>query len=750
MTGFYFIYVFGTQPKSFPLPKTVYLIYHTNRNQTTYFRKDYDMHYSKKMFPLCITLSVGIIISGISYTPSANAEIKTASSPDNLSSISRVVSNVSGDVIHYDYVDKYGNSIDLSSASDNTGDKISLKKHGNLLSSYNLNDYGLNTSIKDQGYSGACWSFAAVKAMESNSILNGLLTLDTADFSENHLAWYTYHPSNDTSDLLYNEGYSISSFPGSSSKNSTIVYDNGGNALMAVGTLASWKGAELESNFPFNADTQSEYESMASTMSSKDSSLCYSSYAHLQQANCYDDSSIEEIQQAILETGALDISIYYTDSGFEYGTDGNHVKDGVSYYQTEYSIPDIAKVAANHCVTIVGWDDNYSKNNFQSTPAGDGAWLIANSYGSSFNDGGYFWLSYYEPSITDVYSFEIEAADNYDYNYQYDALGWSDGLCFNSQDITGANVFTADSSANQTLNAVSFYTLSDDQSYTVSIYTDLTGSTPDTGTLVNQCTITGTENYSGYHTVSLDTPCEIKAGSKFAVAVTYHHKDGSKTDASLPIESSSWNQSGLSATYTSSPGQSFIFSKDTWYDCTSDYVIAASGICNNICIKAFTSNNNITLSPTGITLGKGESYKLSAKLSGDFSDDTVTYTSSDKSIVTVNSAGKATAVGVGTATVTGALNDGSISTITVTVKKAPTYIKTVPSNSKTVKKGKTFRIKTKLSAGSASQKITYTSSNKKVAKVNSTGRVTAKKKGKATITVKTYNNKKAVIKVTVK
>ena len=59
----------------------------------------------------------------------------------------------------------------------------------------------------------------------------------------------------------------------------------------------------------------------------------------------------------------------------------------------------------------------------------------------------------------------------------------------------------------------------------------------------------------------------------------------------------------------------------------------------------------------------------------------------------------------------------------------------VPAN-KTLKKGKSFTINPKLTPSGAEAKITYSSSNKKVATVDAKGKVTAKKAGKANITVK--------------
>ena len=67
-----------------------------------------------------------------------------------------------------------------------------------------------------------------------------------------------------------------------------------------------------------------------------------------------------------------------------------------------------------------------------------------------------------------------------------------------------------------------------------------------------------------------------------------------------------------------------------------------------------------------------------------------------------------------------------------------------------MKKGKSKKIAYSLSKGSASGKITFKSANKKIAAVDENGKITGKKKGKPKITLKTYNGKKATVKVVVK
>lgn len=67
-----------------------------------------------------------------------------------------------------------------------------------------------------------------------------------------------------------------------------------------------------------------------------------------------------------------------------------------------------------------------------------------------------------------------------------------------------------------------------------------------------------------------------------------------------------------------------------------------------------------------------------------------------------------------------------------------------------LKKDKKVKLKVKLKPANATEKVTFKSSNKKVAKVTKNGVVKAVKKGKCKITVKTASGKKAVVKVTVK
>ena len=156
----------------------------------------------------------------------------------------------------------------------------------------------------------------------------------------------------------------------------------------------------------------------------------------------------------------------------------------------------------------------------------------------------------------------------------------------------------------------------------------------------------------------------------------------------------------------------------------------------------------VTLNKTKLTLGAKEKFTLKATITPrNAANKTVKWTSSKKSVATVSSKGVVTAKKTGKAVISAKV-DGITKKCTITVKKAPKKI-SLNAKKKTLKKGKKFQIKVKLPKNTASCKITYKTSNKKVATVSASGKVTAKKKGKATITVTTFNKKKATLKIAV-
>ena len=159
--------------------------------------------------------------------------------------------------------------------------------------------------------------------------------------------------------------------------------------------------------------------------------------------------------------------------------------------------------------------------------------------------------------------------------------------------------------------------------------------------------------------------------------------------------------------------------------------------------------NSIKLDKTSITLGVGEQYDFSSSIPNGTAAYFRSYYSDNTAIATVQkSGGLMTAKTAGTTTIRCKLSSGREATCKVTVKSAPSRV-TVSDKSATLKVGQSKTLKATLNNNAYSYRSTWTSSNTYVATVNSTGKISAKSQGTATITYKTYNGKTASCKLTV-
>lgn len=180
-------------------------------------------------------------------------------------------------------------------------------------------------------------------------------------------------------------------------------------------------------------------------------------------------------------------------------------------------------------------------------------------------------------------------------------------------------------------------------------------------------------------------------------------------------------------------------------------VVLSSG--DSIKIKVTVQKSKVrTKSITGIkkkaTINKGKTLKLKPIISPATSQEKITYSSSNSKILSVSSKGIVKAKKRGTAKIT--VKSGSKkTTITITVPK--TYTKKISGikSNISIRKGKKIQIKAKTIPANSDEKISYSSSNKKVATISSKGTITGKKKGSTVITIKS-GKIKTKCKVTVK
>ena len=239
-----------------------------------------------------------------------------------------------------------------------------------------------------------------------------------------------------------------------------------------------------------------------------------------------------------------------------------------------------------HAVMVVGWDDNYSKDNFQTgeKPTKNGAWLIRNSWGFTQS---YFWMSYETTSLASTaYAFDCTNTRPYDNNYQLDG-----GLeSYMNSSITSAyNVYTVQNKENvesESLKAVSVsFTKAANVNYTLEVYTDLYAKyNPSYGDKKPALTQSGTTTYAGVYTIPLDKEIELKPGTKYCVvvktdkgAIDYEQAKATETNPGAADSKPVWDQTVSIADYLS------------YYKTEGSTAYSASW--NNFRIKAFTTNN---------------------------------------------------------------------------------------------------------------------------------------------------------------
>lgn len=327
-----------------------------------------------------------------------------------------------------------------------------------LPSYYSLLDYGLVSPVKDQQTSGNCWAYTAIATLES-CILKA--SGNCYDLSEEHMK--------NIIELYSDYGWAMDT-------------NGGGYDEMPIGYFVSWLG-------PIN-ETDDKTDDKSTLSPVLNSLMHVQNVAYLGRETYTDNDAIKE---AIIKYGAVATGIYY-DDGY---------RNGASYYYYgSYSY-------GNHAVTIVGWDDNYSKNKFYGSPKGNGAWIVKNSWGPSWGDNGYFYVSYYDTVFAKVgdsaasYTFILNDTIKFDKNYQYDIAGKTDYFYNSSSEVWYKNTFT--SSDNELLAAVSTY-FEKVTNWDISIYVNN----------VLKTTKTGNSN-PGYYTINLDNLIPLKIGDIFEV-----------------------------------------------------------------------------------------------------------------------------------------------------------------------------------------------------------------------------------------
>ena len=329
---------------------------------------------------------------------------------------------------------------------------------------FDSREWGWVSSVKDQVIDGSCWSFGTIAALESALLKS---TGIEYDFSENNIK-----------DTMLRYSKYGSNIAGS------------GFILNAAQNLFSWLGPVFEEN-----DTFDEWAKVSPIFLTGDN-------IHVQDAifvgprkNLTDNN---EVKKAIMDYGSLAIEYYSSIEASDYNNKTH------AQYQNLFN-------DATHVVSVIGWDDNYPKENFVTTPPGDGAWILKDNFGLENGDGGFIYLSYYDISFLNTsyaVGFIIENTDKYVRNYQTDLSG---EIIFDDIfEKDAAYKITYETQDNELISGVGTYFKYAGEPYILNIYVN------DELKHVQN----GTGPYYGFHTIKLTNEIPIKPGDNFTAEIT--------------------------------------------------------------------------------------------------------------------------------------------------------------------------------------------------------------------------------------
>lgn len=473
---------------------------------------------------------------------------------------------------------------------------------------YDLRNEGVVTSVKFQNPWGTCWGFGAIAASETSimSELGWTVEDGEVDLSELHTAWFSYTPLPEDAGSQAGEGnHTVSTDP------STIL-NQGGFTFTATSIFSSGIGPVAEADVPYrNAEGYTVDDSQGTpiyyapsgtwavnenlrfaqalelensfvlpTPASKDESGTYQ----------YNESGTQAIKGQLMAGRGVAIA-FAADTSRPGQTDPAKYINTDTWAQYTYD----STASANHVVTIVGWDDDYSRDNFLPghEPDQNGAWIVKNSWGASDvefpnrNPGGwgvdgtgYFYLSYYDMSLMEPESFEYytetygQPAEYYLID-QYDFMP-STGVTAESTTTPSAMANVFEASERQKVRSLSCETARPGTNVTYELYLLNDGYTsPTDGELLT--TADETYPYGGYHRIQLGEGFAIEQGQHYSVVVT--QRQGSEYEI---LVDKALNRTGMDYINEHYPdmeyqryavgivneGESFLREGETWTDWT--------------------------------------------------------------------------------------------------------------------------------------------------------------------------------------
>lgn len=385
---------------------------------------------------------------------------------------------------------------------------------------YDYEEVGRAPRVSNQGNLGTCWAFAALTALSST-----LMPQEEQIYSVDHMSM-------------------CNSF--------NLKQSEGGDYSMAMAYLLAWQGPVLERDDPYGDGVS-------------DSTL--EAVKHVQEIQLIEAKDFETIKRMIFKYGGVQSSFYASVLNKNRDTRYYNAKTNAYCY--------IGDEKPNHDIVIIGWDDNYSKDNFTLDVEGDGAFICRNSWGDDFGNKGNFYISYYDTNIGvhNVVYTKVEDVNNYDNLYQTDLCGCVGKLGYDEESAYFANVYSTQN--NEEIKAVGFYATGIDTEYSIYLcedFKDVTSLSKRTDPVE-----TGKLKNSGYYTINLTNPVRIEAGKRFAVIVRITTPNSNRP---IAVEYAYDKQT---ETVVVEDGEGYVSLKGINWDNTEQ-----SNACN-VCLKVYTN-----------------------------------------------------------------------------------------------------------------------------------------------------------------
>ena len=514
---------------------------------------------------------------------------------------------------------------------------------GNLLENSLDTDYDLraiilnNVAIRNQMQTDSCWAFAGIGMLESNLGMRDYRMGNTGniyDFSERHMFYSSKRSmfnNNEVNEYGYTTGIS------------------GGNFKEVQNYFINGMGAIKEADMPFENN-----ENLINLSDIQNKDVVTTLYDTIEFESIADVGKAElmaKMKETITNYGGIFAGVH----GAQLISDAYNNATGAIYCDsaTEYKM--------DHAVVIIGWDDNYSVENFNETsrPSSNGAWIVKNSWGDKIvnnladekqelfdafkeqeidiewnspeeipdetvrqlyiangygedkvkingenieievGDEGYMYISYEDANIYS-HLYAVEKASNkkdYDNLYEHDKLLADIPIEIEDSKVYIANKFDRNSNETEYLNKVGFYTL---QEVTCNVYVN-SGDNSLTKDKLQKVNLKDGDNVvvePGYHILEFAEPIQL-TGDSFAIALELTSGEAKTTFmAETRLTDENVEINANESFFTDSAS----FERDNWVDLGTYSDLDVRG---NVSIRAYTSHEKeevpVTLESIAVT-----------------------------------------------------------------------------------------------------------------------------------------------------